>query len=168
MAEARKFGGFNTTLQQVDEGYSWINDMIKARQKLVVLYMQLLNLPLSNDESEAERTTPSYEDITKFCDLLIDYVSHGHFDLYPKIVSVIENASNRSQSIARRVLPKIEQTTEYLMRFNDHYCSDLDEGKLSTLKKDLTETGKCLEQRFRAEDRLVIAMRVIHTIASSN
>ena len=39
--------GFNTQLQEVDDRYSWINDMIKARQDLVLMYMKLLNLTLN-------------------------------------------------------------------------------------------------------------------------
>ena len=159
--------GFNTTLQQVDKNYSWINDMIKQRQELVVLYMKLLNLPLHKEMNELEYI-PSYEQITEFCEHLIDYVSHGHFDLYPKIIELMENASGRSLSIANRVMPKIEGTTEYLMRFNDKYAEDLNELKMATLKKDLSQVGKCLELRFKNEDRLIIGLRLINTIVSSS
>lgn len=38
---------FNTTLQNVDEKYKWVNDMIKARQELVLMYMKILNVSLS-------------------------------------------------------------------------------------------------------------------------
>ncbi len=159
--------GFNTTLQQVDERYAWINDMIKARQELVLQYMKLLNLPLpQQDQSPAAQCYPSYEDITTFCEHLIDYVSHGHFDLYPKIIGLIENASGRSLSIAHRVLPKIESTTEFLMRFNDRYAENMDESKLKTLKQDLSAVGRCLEQRFKNEDRLIIGLRLVHSIVS--
>ncbi len=159
--------GFNTTLQQVDERYAWINDMIKARQELVLQYMKLLNLPLSEAEKSKEaQCYPSYEEITRFCEHMIDYVSHGHFDLYPKIISLIENASGRSLSIANRVLPRIEKTTEFLMRFNDRYAEDMNEGKLKTLKQDLSAVGRCLEQRFKNEDRLIIGLRLVHTIVS--
>ena len=159
--------GFNTTLQQVDKHNKWINDMIKARQELVLQYMKLLNLPVSAEEKNpAAQNYPSYEDITIFCEHLIDYVSHGHFDLYPKIIELIENASGRSLSIAHRVLPKIEKTTEFLMRFNDRYAEDLNESKLRTLKQDLAAVGTCLEQRFKNEDRLIIGLRLVHSIVS--
>lgn len=159
--------GFNTTLQQVDERYAWINDMIKARQELVLQYMKLLNLPVSADEHKKDAECyPSYEEITAFCEHMIDYVSHGHFDLYPKIISLIENASGRSLSIANRVMPRIEKTTEFLMRFNDRYAEDMDESKLKTLKQDLASVGKCLEQRFKNEDRLIIGLRLVHSIVS--
>lgn len=158
--------GFNTTLQQVDAQYDWINDMIRARQELVLMYMKLLNLPVGDNTSPAAECYPSYEEITAFCDHLIDYVSHGHFDLYPKIITLMENASGRSLSIAHRVMPRIEKTTEFLMRFNDRYAENMDESKLRTLKQDLSSVGKCLEQRFKNEDRLIIGLRLVHTIVS--
>lgn len=163
-----ELGGFNTKLQNVDEQYSWINDMIKARQELVLLYMKLLNISLSRSSNRNDECYPSYEEITTFCDHLIDYISHGHFDLYPKIIGLMENASGKSLSIANRVMPKIEQTTEYLMRFNDKYAEDMDEKKILSLKNDLSEVGKCLEIRFRNEDRLIISLRLVHSIMSSN
>lgn len=165
--QENKLRGFNTDLQDVDDRYSWINDMIKARQELVLMYMKLLNVSLSRSSNRNDECYPSYEDVTAFCDHLIDYISHGHFDLYPKIIELMENASGRSLSIANKAMPKIENTTEYLMRFNDKYAEDLDEKKMTSLKGDLAEVGKCLELRFRNEDRLIIGLRLLHSIMKS-
>lgn len=159
--------GFNTQLQEVDDRYSWINDMIKARQDLVLMYMKLLNLT-PKGSTDITECYPSYEEVTSFCEHLIDYLSHGHFDLYPKIIELIENASGRSLSIAHRVLPRIEKTTEFLMRFSDLYAEDLNEKKMQSLKRDLEQVGKCLEQRFRNEDRLIIGLRLVHSIMKSS
>ena len=159
--------GFNTELQEVDDRYSWINDMIKARQDLVLMYMKLLNLT-PKGSTDITECYPSYEEVTSFCEHLIDYLSHGHFDLYPKIIELIENASGRSLSIAHRVLPRIEKTTEFLMRFSDLYAEDLNEKKMQSLKHDLEQVGKCLEQRFRNEDRLIIGLRLVHSIMKSS
>ena len=149
--------GFNSTFQKVDRRYSWINDMIDLRQKLMARYMRLL-------EAGAEQCTPEgiRDDITKFCDQLIDYVSHGHFDLYPRILELIETASGRSLFIARRALPNIEHTSDFLMSFNDRYCQNITPAKVKTLKRDLGEAGKCLETRFRNEDRLIVGLRLVH------
>ena len=52
------------------------------------------------------------------------------------------------------------------MRFTDKYAEDLDEKKMSSLQHDLANAGKCLEQRFRNEDRLIIALRLVHSLVS--
>lgn len=164
---SKQFGkNFNTTLQKVDDKYSWINDMIKARKELVIQYMKILNVSLSRSSNKNEVCYPSYEDVTAFCNHLVDYMSHGHFDLFPKILELIENASGRSLSIANRTLPRIEDTTEYLMRFTDKYAEDLNEAKMATVQKDLASIGKALEVRFKNEDRLIIALRLVHSIVS--
>ena len=158
---------FNTKFQDVDAKYSWINEMIKARQELVILYMKILNVSLSRSSNKNDICYPSYEDVSSFCNHLIDYMSHGHFDLYPKILELIENASGRSLSIVNKVLPKIEKTTEYLMNFTDKYSDDLDESKMATVQQDLASIGKAMEVRFKNEDRLVIALRLVHSLVSS-
>src|SRR5574344_1448252 len=159
---------FNTTLQKVDEKYKWINDMIKLRQELVLMYMKILNVSLSRSSNQNDVCYPSYDDVTSFCEHLTDYLSHGHFDLYPKIIELIENASGRSLSIANRTMPKIEVTTEFLMRFTDKYAEDLDEAKMATVQQDLGSVGKALEMRFKNEDRLIIALRLVHSLVSEN
>ena len=157
----------NTKFQDVDAKYSWINEMIKARQELVILYMKILNVSLSRSSNKNDICYPSYEDVSSFCNHLVDYMSHGHFDLYPKILELIENASGRSLSIVNKVLPKIEKTTEYLMNFTDKYSDDLDESKMATVQQDLASIGKAMEVRFKNEDRLVIALRLVHSLVSS-
>lgn len=159
--QKENLSGFNTTVQNVEKRYEWINDMIRSRQRLVVEYMELVRL----DPAAATPATGSA--VVSFCEHLIDYVSHGHFDLYPKILTLIENASGRSLSIAHRVLPRIDKTTEFLMRFNDRYAEDPESVNLSSLKQDLSAVGKCLEQRFKNEDRLIIGLRLVHTIVAT-
>lgn len=190
----RIYRGFNTALQQVDERYSWINDMIQARQQLLLQYMHLLNIKphgtgdsfedynkvLSDfhhkvDAFAADKSFPlnTTQDqlsslLSSFCELLIDYISHGHFDLYPKIIELMENATGRTTlTIAHRFLPKIEQTTEVLMRFSDRYTDEWVPSKIDSLRKDLAQVGECLEQRFINEDRLIVGLRLVHSIVAT-
>ena len=95
---------------------------------------------------------------------MIDYVSHGHFDLYPKIIELMENASGRSLSIAQRAMPRIEETTDILMNFNDTYIEGDLEPERGKLKDDLGSVAEALELRFRNEDRLIIGLRLVHSI----
>lgn len=139
-------------MQKVDPSYEWINEMISYRRELMRLYEKLCEDNLNCDEKT----------LREFCDHLIDYVSHGHFDLYPKILELVENASGRSLSIARRAMPAIERTSDYLLRFNDIYSQDVDAKVLKSLPDDLHKIRKCLQSRFRNEDRLIIGLRLVH------
>ncbi|MCI6863690.1 Rsd/AlgQ family anti-sigma factor [Anaerobiospirillum succiniciproducens] len=166
-----KISGFNTALQNVEERYSWVNDMINERKQLVLKYMELINpqtkISQSDDPMDQQALEPSYEQVVDFCDALVDYISRGHFDLYPKIVELIENASGRSLSIAHRVMPRIDKTTEVLLQFADRYAEDLDSAKMKTLRSDLSKAGQLLEQRFRNEDRLIIGLRLVNAIVAT-
>ena len=53
------------------------------------------------------------------------------------------------------------------MRFSDRYAEDLDDKKLATLREDLAHVGECLEQRFKSEDRLIIGLRLVHSIVAT-
>ena len=161
--KATEVKGFNTALQQVDAQYSWINDMIRARQDLVTRYMQLLQ-HVSAATSDSKSAKKLLLEITEFCEHMIDYVSHGHFDLYPKIIELMENASGRSLSIAQRAMPRIEETTDILMNFNDTYIEGDLEPERGKLKDDLGSVAEALELRFRNEDRLIIGLRLVHSI----
>lgn len=166
-----KISGFNTALQNVEERYSWVNDMINERKQLVLKYMELINpqmkISQSYDSIDQQVLDPSYEQVVDFCDALVDYISRGHFDLYPKIVELIENASGRSLSIAHRVMPRIDKTTEVLLQFADRYAEYLDSAKMKTLRSDLSKAGQLLEQRFRNEDRLIIGLRLVNAIVAT-
>ncbi len=147
--------GFNLSLQKVDDRYAWINKMIDLRFSIGELFCKL-------SENKVQKDTDG--NLNKLCDALLDYVSKGHFEIYPKILELVENASGRSFSIARRAMPLIEQTSDYLMRFNDYYNVGADElaAILPNLHKDLKELKKCLESRFRNEDRLIIGLKLVH------
>lgn len=147
--------GFNLSLQKVDDRYAWINKMIDLRFSIGELFGKL---------SKNQTLDDTQKNLCKLCDALLDYVSKGHFEIYPKILELVENASGRSFSIARRAMPLIEQTSDYLMRFNDYYNVGADELNkiLPNLGKDLKELKKCLESRFRNEDRLIIGLRLVH------
>lgn len=184
MEKAKPIGGFNTTLQSVDDRYFWINDMIRQRQQLVLLYMQIIDNQ-AHAEEEAKGGDPfdygteleelvdtSYKpalvkQVSQFCVNLTDYISHGHFDLYPKLVELIENASGRSLSIAQKAMPRINETTEPLLNFCDKYAEVENVNALKDLRNDLAAIGEEMEIRFRMEDRLIIALRLVHTIVSS-
>ena len=172
--DQKQLSGFNTVMQKVAPHYEWINEMIGYRQELMDLYEQVCTKlcmkklgiqKINAKDSNSAQSSQDSNDLTllsDFCDHLIDYVSHGHFDLYPKILELVENASGRSLSIARRAMPAIEHTSDYLLRFNDIYSQDVDEEILKDLPQDLIKIKSCLQSRFRNEDRLIIGLRLVH------
>lgn len=63
-------------------------------------------------------------------------------------------------------MPKIDATTDFLLRFNDRYADDMDERKYEFLMGDLAKAGEKLELRFKSEDRLIIGLRILNIRAT--
>ena len=132
-----------TTLErtkQVSKGnLQWINDMIQVRETLIVDYFKILNIP-----DELDGKTISREDagkqLNEFCQALVDYLTRGHFVIYPKILTIMEHVSNRRLTIARRLVPRIEDNTEQLLQFNDMYSEGLNDKNVPLIRQALTRT----------------------------
>lgn len=158
----------NRTKQVSAGNLKWIDEMIHAREKMITMYFQLLTLPTSHEDPNELDCHPSYEQINEFCNIMVDYLSRGHFEIYPKILTIMEHVSSRRLTVARRLIPRIENTTEHILQFYDTYGVDLDEGKLKNLREDLGSLGQWLEIRFKHEDRMVIALQIMDNAISAS
>ncbi|MCH1930802.1 sigma D regulator [Shewanella sp. A25] len=146
----QKWGGSNKLIDQ------WLEN----RRKLLVHYCQIAGLP---PYAKAEKSLPSFDKIQAFCDLLVDYVSEGHFEVYDQVVNACEKFGPSSKSIAQQVLPKITPTTNAALDFNDKYAEAQDDQVLYQLDEDLSELAHTMETRFELEDKLLEVLHNKHT-----
>ncbi|MCL1038300.1 sigma D regulator [Shewanella corallii] len=138
----QKWGGSNKLIDQ------WLNN----RRVLLVQYCKIAGL--APYESPG-RTLPELEEVKTFCDLLVDYVSEGHFEIYDQVVSTCENISDECKARAHLVIPRISKTTDAALDFNDKYSEAKDEELLYDLDKDLGALMEAMESRFEQEDTLL-------------
>ena len=87
----------------------------------------------------------------------MDYIAAGHFGLYERISSGKERRQGVN-SLAEELYPRIAETTDIAVAFNDKYdCGD--DGKIGpNLGKDLSRLGEELALRAELEDQLLNAM----------
>jgi len=110
--------------------------LVKTRTETLSLYTELANQqPFEGDEVTREA-------LQDFCQALIDYTP------------VIE--------VAGSIYPRIAQTTDRILRFNDRY-EDVDlmscDGEvLERLSADLSSLGETLAERIQLEDQVISAM----------
>lgn len=142
----QRWGGANKLIDQ------WLEN----RRNLLVHYCQIAGLP----PYDGRDSLPSFDHIKAFCDLLVDYVSEGHFEIYNRVVSACETNGKDSQAIAKQLLPRIHNTTDAALDFNDKYTGADDETVLMQLDNDLSNLGDAMETRFQLEDQL---LEVLHT-----
>ena len=125
-----------------------IQHMLNERNQLFSLLLQV-----SSDDSE-EDPVQSVADLEEFIQVLVDYIAAGHFGLYERISEGKERRKAVSE-LAVQIYPRIEQTTEIALAFDEKYNSDSENKNLSNLQKDLSMLGEELTTRIELEDRLI-------------
>jgi regulator of sigma D len=141
------------------ERWGGVNDLIDKwlieRQELIVKFCDLtVNTP-SSQENTIER-------LQGFCQVLVDYVSVGHFEIYEQLINeAIEFKNDDGTLLLESTIPQIQETTEVALDFNDSFddIHKVDDG-VEKLVARLERLGRTLENRFELEDQLIEA---IHT-----
>lgn len=139
-----KWGGMH---QIID---TWLNE----RKELLVQYCQLAGLP---PFEKSDNSLPSKEDVESFCEILMDYISAGHFELYDKIIEECESGSKNEQ-LAEEIFPRITDTTDMALTFNDSYANISEGDEMKGFDTNLAKLGETMEERFELEDQLLDAL----------
>lgn len=142
------------------ERWGGVNELIdkwlKERQTLIVKLCDISVNPGSSEENRVER-------LQSFCQVLVDYVSAGHFEIYDQLINEAREFNDGGVELARKILPKIQPSTEIALDFNDRFdnINKIDDGT-NVLIADLDKLGKTLEERFELEDVLIEALHKVH------
>lgn len=129
--------------------------LVRTRSETLSLYTELANQrPFEPDEATNEA-------LQEFCQALIDYAASAHFQLYRFISDKLERRTP-VLDVADKVYPRIVQTTDLILRFNDKYEDvDLTNGGtelLMLLDADLSNLGETLAERIQLEDQVISAI----------
>ena len=96
--------------------------------------------------------------LTQFSQLLVDYVSLGHFGVYERVLSGNERRS-RVLTVAKDIYPEFSATTDAAILFNDKYDNVEKMDVFEDLEEDLSALGVSLAKRSDLEDRLCEVMK---------
>ena len=128
-----------------------IDKLLAERQEMLTLYWHVAGLePLTPDK-------PINQHLEEFCEVLVDYIAFGHFEVYDRIGSGKERRE-AVISIAERIYPNILETTDVAVAFNDKYDESDHELHLENLSRDLSQLGEVLATRIELEDQLIEVM----------
>jgi len=94
------------------------------------------------------------------CELLVDYVSVGHFEVFHELINEAESFGDGSCALAERLMPDIGATTEVILAYEEKYGSAGEHP--DKLKRDLSALGEVLESRFVLEDQLIAGLHNRH------
>ncbi len=128
-----------------------IKKWLAERNELLVLYCQMSG-------KRRGKVLPDKQQINQFCDILIDYVSAGHFEVYEEIASRCSVNGSHNLELLESLLPQIHQTTDVVVHFNDKY-TDFDDKMMNELDADLSILGEAIAYRVELEDKLIHQIR---------
>lgn len=140
---------------------SVLDNWLDARQKLVILYCELAGLPPYQQE---KRCLPKQAVITEFCQLLLDYASTGHFEVYHQIIEQSKLDGKENLKIAQELYSRITTTTDVALNFNDTYAENASDKTLLNFDNDISKLGQVMESRFEREDQLLEVVHLHHTL----
>ncbi len=126
-----------------------VKKIVEARRDMLALYNQLAERkPFHEDDEQIQ------EILQEFCEALVDYTAHAHFQLYRYFA---EKRERRSEVLAvvTRIYPKIMDVTQLILEFNDKYDASARTLSLRSLERDLSTLGEGLAERIELEDRLI-------------
>lgn len=133
-----------------------IDTLLEGRQVLisnfVALPSQKINVSLS-------------ENLKKFCILLMDYLSSGHFEVYEQLLREGSEFNDGSVEEAQQLFPLIQLSTDQALDFNDKYTllNNPTVQEIREFAEQLSLLGESLENRFALEDKMIEILHLAHS-----
>ena len=130
-----------------------IDRWLEERQQLVKLFCQLTGVHPS-------AARPVWQSLQTFCDLLVDYASMGHFEVYEQLMLEGKEFADGSDQKVSGLIPQLEENTQKIMAFHDFLNERCD---LHELADRATRLGEILETRFAMEDEMLEVLHYAHS-----
>ncbi|MGX5221382.1 MULTISPECIES: Rsd/AlgQ family anti-sigma factor [Pseudomonas] len=131
-----------------------IDRWLKEREELVLAY--------SAASAPTTAVTTNEPAVQKFCEVLVDYVSAGHFEVYEQLTNEAKAfGDERGLELAKQIYPRIDSITEVALSFNDR-CDNGDCRDNASLVAELNQLGRLLHERFELEDCLIEVLHNAH------
>ncbi len=128
-----------------------IRELLEERQQVWTLYCALSGM-------QPFIAGPSLDGkIQEFCQLLIDYISLGHFGIYQRLTDGSERRG-KVLEVAEQIYQRIVEATDFAVDFNDKYENLSGDELREHLANDLSKLGEELAVRNELEDQLLSAM----------
>lgn len=146
----QKYGGASKVID------SWLAE----RQTLIVQFCHLVK---DSPKDKVNLVLPDQQQVIEFCQILMDYLSAGHFEIFDEIASQCKINGGASQALAKALFPKIHNTTDLAVNFNDKYTQVEKQSTWIDFDFDLAALGSALDDRFVYEDALIEDLYTKHT-----
>ncbi|RTE64442.1 sigma D regulator [Amphritea opalescens] len=132
-----------------------IDNWLDGRQKLISFFV---SLPQQNVQDALN------DKIQEFCQLMMDYISSGHFEVYEQLLKQGSEFNDGSLEKAQALFPNIQNSTDAALDFNDLYSNfeGITLQQMYELTCQLSSLGETLEERFALEDKMIEILHIAH------
>ena len=135
-----------------------IDNWLHERAELVKAYEAV--------KIEQISSNPKRKTQKEFCQVLVDYVSAGHFEIYDQLHQEAKAFDDeRGIELASQLYPRIQEITERALDFNDRCDGKDHRPDCEKLAAKFKELGALLHERFELEDCLI---EVLHNAHNQN
>ncbi|HDZ49534.1 hypothetical protein LCGC14_0029840 [marine sediment metagenome] len=136
-----------------------IDRWLDQRRNLLVSFIELKEA--CDSELEAVRKAP----IDNFSEKLMDYISAGHFEIYPQLSEEAKAFGDESALvIAAKLLERLEMSTEMVLEFDTDFGNELScEQNIARLPAWIDRLARGLTERFALEDQLIARLHAAHS-----
>jgi regulator of sigma D len=132
-----------------------IDRWLQERQEMLVRYCEL-----TGNEGFDGRNPDDSKPVRELCQVMMDYVSAGHFEVYEQLLREAKEFNDTSAlKEAKELYGRVEETTDAVLDFNDKYQETDD---LTAFSRDLSAIGEILASRFETEDRMIEVLHMAH------
>lgn len=146
-----------STLPAAIEQWQRIETLVKAwldeRQQLIVLLCTLQGMRgLSSRQ-------PRHKQLQQFCELLMDYISAGYFEVYRELVNEARHFHRENPSLTHHIIRQLDSSTDEALAFNADFENPTNHAELkSELPQRIGQLMQTLEERFTLEDQLILSI----------
>ncbi|MBP5980639.1 MAG: sigma D regulator [Halomonas sp.] len=139
--------------------HSLIDRWLDQRRSLLVSFIEL------KDACDSELEAVSKTRIDTFSETLMDYISAGHFEIYPQLAEEARAFNDESAlQIASQLLERLEMSTEMVLEFDTDYASTVRcQQHLVRLPAWIDRLAKGLTERFALEDQLIARLHAANS-----
>lgn len=128
-----------------------VKELLEERRQMWSLYCALGSMqPFTAEQSPDTK-------VQEFCQLLVDYISLGHFGIYQHLTDGTERRRSVLE-VAEHIYPRIVEAADTAVEFNDKYEQLSGDALRAHLAEDLSKLGEELALRIELEDRLIEVM----------
>jgi regulator of sigma D len=144
----------HAALQQWQRIELLVQQWLGERQQILRMLFSLRSL-VSSDRQR----NPLPQRVQQFCQLLMDYVSAGYFEVYRELARETNHAQGGNRALIASILQRLEESTDAALAFNDDYdTSEHIVALQAQLPHRLNELLVKLEERFALEDQLIVSI----------